>query len=161
MNKRFLVMAILAIPFTMAAQAPIEIGKAENGKYIITADTAVLRKAIEQTLGDATRINNLFIESVNKWHYLMATGTQKNYTKTIAIELMYDINTRTYYAKEGLAHKTCASAGCNQCEPFKENGNIIGCHCKEQGTVSNECNFKTEIKSPFYYQLNRYLKMKK
>jgi hypothetical protein len=161
MNKILLVLAAITIQFSATAQNPIEIGKAQNGTYIITADTSILRKAVEQTLADATKISSMHIESVNKWHYLIATGLQKNYTKTIAIELVYDINTRTYFAKDGLAHKTCASAGCSNCEPFKENGNIIGCHCKEAGTVSNECNFKTETKSAFYYQLTRYLKMKK
>lgn len=144
-----------------AAQTPIEVGKAVNDKYVITADTMVLRKALQSTLADGTVITTMNIESVGKWHYLIGIGTQRTYSKTIAVELQYDISTRSYFAITGLAHKTCASAGCGQCEPFKEKGNIIGCHCKTVGSVSNECNFKTVPNSPFYQQFSRYLKMKK
>jgi hypothetical protein len=161
MNK--VVLLVLSLCFSTLAQSqnPIEVGKVINGTYTITADTLVLRKAIQSTLSDGTVISEMHIESVNKWHYLVAKGTLKNYTKTIAIELTYTINTQTYYATDGLAHKTCASAGCAMCEPFKEKGNIIGCHCKTAGTVSNECNFKTTALSPFYRHLKRYLSMQK
>ncbi len=161
MLKQSILLFFSFCSFTLFAQQSIEVGKALDNQYVITADTTVLRKALQQTLGDGTQISSMHIESVNKWHYLMGTGTQRGYSKTIAVELRYDINTRTYFAVDGLAHKTCASAGCNKCEPFTENGNIIGCRCKEAGTVSNECNFKTVAKSPFYQQLKRYKGMKK
>jgi hypothetical protein len=161
MNKLLLSTLPLLFSLNLYAQKQIEIGKVQNDRYVITADTVLLRKALQSTLGDATEIRDMHIESIQKWHYLVARGIQKNYTKTIAIELFYNISTQTYFAVEGLAHKTCASAGCNECEPFKENGNIIGCHCKSEGSVSNECNFKTVVNSPFHYQLSRYMQMKK
>jgi len=160
MHKFFLAVSIIFIANFCFAQKPIEIGKAMDAKYIITADTAILRKALQQLLADGTIITHIYIESEHKWHYLIGTGRQKNYTKTIAVELTYNIDTRTYFAVDGLAHKTCASAGCGVCEPFKENGNMIGCHCKEAGTVSNECNFKTEIGSKFYKQFVRQMAIK-
>lgn len=161
MIKRLLFLLVFSTSQFLMAQSPIEVGKAANGNYIITADTAILKKALQSTLADATVITEMHIESVGKWHYLIARGVQKTYSKTIAVELSYDINKQTYFAVDGLAHKTCASAGCTNCEPFKEKGNIIGCHCKEVNSVSNECNFKTVTNSPFYYQLGRYIKMKK
>ncbi len=160
-TSNFLFILLLFCSSASIAQTPIEVGKAAGDKYVITADTVILRKALQGALGDGTQITAMHIESVNKWHYLVGTGVQKNYPKTIAVELSYNINTQTYFATEGLAHKTCASAGCDNCEPFKEKGNIIGCHCKTVGSVSNECNFKTVANSPFYKQLARYLKMKK
>lgn len=161
MIKHCLLLLLPFYSFTLIAQQPIEVGKAIDNQYVLTADTVVLRKALQQTLGDGTSIVSMHIESVGKWHYLIGTGTQRGYPKTIAAELTYDINTRTYFAVNGLAHKTCASAGCGSCVPFKENGNIIGCHCKEVGTISNECNFKTVTNSAFYEQLKRYKGMKK
>jgi hypothetical protein len=161
MFKHCLLLLVSFCSLTIVAQQPIEVGKAIDNKYLLTADTVILRKALQQTLGDGTTITTMHIESVGKWHYLIGNGTQRGYSKTIAVELMYDINTRTYFAVAGLAHKTCASAGCASCVPFKENGNIIGCHCKEVGTVSNECNFKTITNSAFYEQLKRYKGMKK
>lgn len=142
------------------AQQKIEIGKAINGVYQITADTTVLRKALQQTLRDGTQIDSMYIESVQQWHYLIGIGQLKGYRKLIAAQLVYDINTRTYYATEGLTHKTCASAGCTNCVPFKENGNIIGCNCKDQASVSNQCTFKTEANSLFYKQLIHYQSLK-
>jgi hypothetical protein len=158
--KKLLLTLLLFPLLNTSAQNAIEIGKAQGGAYVITADTALLRKAINQTLADGTQIQSMHIESINQWHYLIAKGTQRNYFKTIAIELQYNINTRTYFAVEGLGHKTCASAACEACTPFKENGKIIGCRCAEVKSVSNECTFKTEQVSAFYNQLKRYIKMK-
>jgi hypothetical protein len=161
MVRIILVVAIL-FPFICFAQSPpIEIGKSVNGVYLISADSSILFKAIRQTLKDGSVMTEMHIESKNKWHYLVASGTQKNYTKTIAVEIRYEPNNQTFYAIDGLAHKTCASAGCNDCELFKENGNIIGCLCEASGTVSNGCNFKVEPKSIFYYQLKHFLSLKK
>lgn len=142
------------------AQSPIEIGKVENEKFMITADTLRLRKAIESVLNDGTHISSMHIESVNKWHYLIAEGKQSYYNKLIAIELNYNITSRTFWATENLGHKTCASAACYNCAAYKENGNIIGCHCIEQRTLSNECTYKHETKSTFYKQLTHYIKLK-
>lgn len=158
---KYLLYVLLVAAFSANAQNPIPVAKAVNNSYEWLADTAALRKALQQTLGDGTQITSLSVLSQNKWHYLIGSGTQKNYPKLIAIELTYDIMTRTYAVKPGMAHKTCASAGCTTCEPFRENGNIIGCHCKDAGTVSNECNFKTVTNSPFYDQAKRYLKLPK
>jgi hypothetical protein len=161
MIKHILLISLLSFCYCLKAQSPIEVGKAVNNTYVITADTTILRKALQNSLTDGTVIRSMRIESVGKWHYLIGVGIQKNYSKTIAVELSYNINTQTYYAVDGLAHKTCASAGCSDCDLFKEKGNIIGCHCKTENSVSNECNFKTVTQSPFYYQYSRYLKMKK
>ncbi|MES2560075.1 MAG: hypothetical protein V4590_10065 [Bacteroidota bacterium] len=155
MKKHLTVIPFFFFYFFTMAQQPIEIGKVVKEQYVLTTDTALLRKTLQQTLADGTQINSMHIESMNQWHYLIGVGTQRNYSKTIAVELIYSMSTRTFSVKPGMAHKTCASAGCNYCEPFKENGNIIGCHCKQQGTVSNECNFKTIPLSPFYDKLKR------
>jgi hypothetical protein len=158
--KKILFALLLSPIFTIVSAQTIEIGKAQGSSYVITADTSLLRKAIQQTLADGTQIQTMHIESINQWHYLIAKGTQRNYFKTIAIELQYNINTRTYFAADGLGHKTCASAACGACVPFKENGKIVGCHCSEAKSVSNECTFKTEQVSGFYNQMKRYIKMK-
>jgi len=159
--KQLLLALFLSPLFTaIYAQTTIEIGKAQGNTYVITADTMLLRKAIQQTMADGTQIQSMHIESINQWHYLIAKGVQRGYFKTIAIQLQYNINTRTYLAAEGLGHKTCASAACESCSPFKENGQIIGCRCAEVKSVSNECTFKSEQVSAFFNQLKRYIKMK-
>lgn len=160
MKKLLLTLLLSPLLSIVYAQTSIEIGKVEDDEYTITADTALLRKALQQTLADGTVIQSMHIESVNQWHYLIATGTQRNYTKTIAVALQYNINTRTFLAADGMGHKTCASAACETCSPFKENGQIVGCHCQEIKSVSNECTFKTEQSSMFFTQLRRYIKMK-
>lgn len=158
---RFVVFVVFMSAYLQCfAQQKVEIGKAINNQFEITADTAALRKALQQTLRDGTQIDTMFIESVQQWHYLIGKGKLKDYRKLIAVQLVYDINTRTYYAVDGMSHKTCASAGCSNCVPFKENGNIIGCNCKDQSSVSNQCTFKTEPKSLFFKQLVHYLKIK-
>ncbi len=136
-----------------------EIGKATDNSYIITADTALLVKAINRTINDGTVINNLHIESVGAHHYLIAEGTYKNYRKLIALMLIYNITTRTYFAKQNDGYVTCASAACLQCSLFKENGRIIGCKCAEKATISNQCNFTYKPTSAFYQNIIRAKQM--
>lgn len=136
-----------------------EIGKATDNSYIITADTALLVKAINRTINDGTVINNLHIESVGAHHYLIAEGTYKNYSKLIALMLIYNITTRTYFAKQNDGYVTCASAACLQCSLFKENGRIIGCKCAEKATISNQCNFTYKPTSAFYQNIIRAKQM--
>jgi hypothetical protein len=132
------------------AQNKIEIGKASHNQYIITADTTLLKKSMQIALGDASIIERLQIESEGKFHYLVGIGTCKGYAKIMAVALSYDIISRTWYAVKGSGHVTCASAACKDCKPFKENGKIIGCHCTDLGTVSNQCNFTKKEMSLFY-----------
>jgi hypothetical protein len=137
----------------------VEIGKATNNGYIITADTIMLVKAINRTLNDGTIIHNLHIESVGAHHYLVAEGTYKNYSKLIAMVLNYNISTRTYFAIKGNGYVTCASAACLKCSLFKENGRIIGCKCAEKSTISNQCNFTNKPTSAFYLNIVRAKQM--
>ncbi len=146
--------------YTCFAQSKLEIGKAVQSDYLITADTSVLRKSLQATLADGTTINKLFIVSENQFHYLIGEGTYKNYYKMIAVALQYDIVTRTYYAVKGMGHVTCASAACNSCNAFKENGRIIGCQCREKSTISNQCNFTKKELSLFYSTYVRMLSQK-
>lgn len=145
----------------MLAQNKIEIGKANYNQYIITADTALLKKSMQIALGDGSIIERLQIESEGKFHYLVGTGTCKGYAKIMAVSLSYDIASRTWYAAKGNGHVTCASAACKDCKPFKENGQIIGCHCTDFGTVSNHCNFTKKEMSLFYSTYLRLLSQKK
>ena len=149
---------MLGIVFGALAQQ-FEIGKATNNCYIITADTALLVKAINRTLNDGTIIQNLLIESVGANHYLVAEGTYKNYSKLIAMVLTYNISTRTYFASQGNGYVTCASAACLKCSLFKENGRIIGCKCAEKSTISNQCNFTNKPTSAFYLNIIRAKQM--
>ncbi|MCE2787523.1 MAG: hypothetical protein ACK461_05900 [Bacteroidota bacterium] len=131
-------------------QNKIEIGKAKYNQYIITADTTLLKKSMQIALGDGSIIERLQIESEGKFHYLVGTGTCKGYAKIMAVTLSYDIASRTWYAAKGNGYATCSSAACKDCKPFKENGQIIGCHCTDLGTVSNHCNFTKKETSLFY-----------
>ena len=149
---------MLGLVFGAYAQQ-FEIGKATDNSYTITADTALLVKAITRTLNDGTVINNLRIESVGAHHYLIAEGTYKNYSKLIALVLTYNISTRTYFAKQNDGYVTCASAACLQCSLFKENGRIIGCKCAEKATISNQCNFTHKPTSAFYLNIIRAKQM--
>lgn len=161
MKKHLLLFIISLFSLWALAQTPHIVGKAANGTYQLTADTSILRKALEKTLADGTKILSMNIESEGKWHYLVGTGINKGYRKYIAIELEYEMGTRNFVTSETLGHKTCASAGCDSCLLFKENGNIIGCHCTDKKTVSNECNFKKVTPSAFYYELHHYYTIKK
>jgi hypothetical protein len=149
---------VFGIVFGALAQQ-FEIGKATDNGYIITADTIVLVKAINSTLNDGTIIKKLHIESVGAHHYLVAEGTYKNYSKFIAMVLNYNISTRTYYAIKGNGYVTCASAACQKCSLFKENGRIIGCMCAEKSTISNQCNFTNKPTSAFYLNIVRAKQM--
>jgi hypothetical protein len=136
-----------------------EIGKASDKENTITADSLILAKAISRSLGDGTVITTLRIESKNSGHYLIAEGTYKNFKKIAAFELTYNINNRTYYAQKGNKHFTCASAACDSCSIFKENGKIVGCKCAEKSTISNQCNFTRFEESMFYMNLVRAKQM--
>lgn len=149
---------MLGFVFGALAQQ-FEIGKATDNSYIITADTALLVKAINRTLNDGTIIQNLHIESLGAHHYLVAAGTYKNYNKLIAMVLTYNISTRTYFANQGNGYVTCASAACLNCSLFKENGRIIGCKCAEKSTISNQCNFTNKPTSAFYLNIIRAKQM--
>ncbi len=158
--KSLVLVVFLGLIYNVKAQQ-FEIGKATDADYSITADTAILAKAIKRTLGDGTIINSLRIESVGAHHYLVAEGTYKNFSKLIAMHLVYDIGTRTYYAKQDGGYVTCASAACLNCSLFKENGRIIGCKCSEKSTISNQCNFTFKAASTFYLNIIRAKQMVK
>lgn len=131
------------------AQQKVEIGQANNHGNIITADTSVLRKAIQRTLSDGTQIDSMYILSSGAFHYLVARGTQRNLNKTVALQLRYDIMKRVYYAQEGDGYVTCTNAACDSCTLFREKGSIVGCHCAQKYTISNQCNFTRKEQSVF------------
>ncbi|MBP9187173.1 MAG: hypothetical protein KBG11_08765 [Bacteroidia bacterium] len=158
--KSLVLVVFFGLIFNVKAQQ-FEIGKATDAGYSITADTAILAKAIKRTLGDGTIINSLRIESVGAHHYLVAEGTYKIFSKLIAMQLVYNIGTRTYYAKQDGGYVTCASAACLNCSLFKENGKIIGCKCSEKSTISNQCNFTFKATSAFYLNIIRAKQMVK
>lgn len=152
-NLIILVMLLLSPP--LFGQNRIEIGRAIDNQYAISADTTILKKSLQITLADGTQIHQLHIDSEGKNHYLVGTGIYKGYKKIIAVTLNYDIMTRTWYAEKGNGHVTCASAACKDCKLFKENGQVIGCHCTDLGTVSNQCNFTKKELSLFYSNYTR------
>ncbi len=156
---RMLVIVLALLYNTLHAQQ-IEIGKATDNGFIITADTNVLKKAIQNTLHDGTIINELSIHSFGKFHYLIANGTYKQFNKTTGIKLVYDINTRTFFIKQQDGYITCTSAACNNCSLFKESGKIIGCKCAEKSTISNQCNYTNVEESSFYQNYIRAKQMR-
>jgi hypothetical protein len=158
--KKLLVFFMTCAAVQASAQQQIEVGRAVGSTYLITADTLLLTKALQRTLGDGALITKLHIESVNAFHYLVGEGTYKGYYKMIAASLSYDAPTRTWYAR-ALSHVSCSSAACNRCTSFTEGGKIIGCKCVEQATVSNQCNFNRVEASPFFSNLARAIAMKK
>lgn len=160
--KVFFIALLYAVSVgVLKAQNPIEIGKVVNKQYTLTIDTTIARKALESVLNDGTMIRSMHIESINRWHYLIAEGMHAGHAKLIAIELSYNLATQSFWANEDAGHSTCAAASCNQCVPFKENGKIIGCHCIDKQTLSNECTYKYIAKSSFYKQLVHYRSVKK
>jgi hypothetical protein len=161
MKKIYLVTFILFISSFIYAQDKIEIGKTIGNEYLISADTSILRKAMQRTLGDGTQFFEFRIESVNAFHYLIGVGMLKGHYKMMAAQLQYDMKTRSFFAAPLLPHVTCSSAACENCKPFKENGKIIGCKCEEKLTVSNQCNFNLVEQSLFYDNVKRYLEMKR
>ncbi len=136
----------------------VEIGKATDAGDVITADTALLNKAIGKTILGGLQVTGLRIESVGAFHYLVAEGIYRNFSKTAALVLRYDIRTRTYYAFSGDGYVTCTNAACSACSLFKERGKIVGCKCPEKSTISNQCNFTQVAKSSFYLNLTRIRK---
>ena len=149
---------LLFINSTPAQQ--LEIGKATDAGDVLTADTALLNKAINKTIPGGFHVISLRIESVGAFHYLVAEGTYRNFSKTAALVLRYDIRTRTYYAYSGDGYVTCTNAACSACSLFKERGKIVGCKCPEKSTISNQCNFTQAEKSSFYLNLTRMRKSK-
>ena len=146
--------AFIVLSLEVFAQQ-FEIGKANDRGNVLTADTALLIKAITRTLNDGTVIQRLHIESKNSHHYLVAEGMNKAMKKIAAFTLSYNITGRTYFAEKDLGYFTCASAACYTCSIFKEEGKINGCKCAEKATVSNECNFTRVEQSAFYMNIIR------
>lgn len=156
----FLIIASIFIGrFSTAYAQQIEIGKATDEVFIITADTGILKKAIHNMLHDGTTIQELSIQSFAQFHYLVATGTNHQFKKIIAIQLVYDIQTRLFYAQKQGSHVTCTSAACDNCTLFKEAGKIIGCKCAEKSTISNQCNYTNIAQSTFYQHYMRVKQM--
>jgi hypothetical protein len=159
MVKSLLIAALLA-GIGKPVTAQILIGKAEAGRYEITCDTLLLRKALQRTLGDGTTLKDFSIRSEGSYHYLVATGINKGMPKLIAASIQYNIRERAFYTIPGGGQVTCASAACNACTPFTEKGRIIGCHCAETATVSNHCNFTSVMQGTFHQNLQRAISMK-
>lgn len=144
---------------SLAIAQQIEIGKATDDTFIITADTNILKKAIQNTLHDGTIVTDLSIHSFGKFHYLIANGTYQQFKKITGINLVYDIGSRTFYIKPQDGYITCTSAACNNCSLFKELGKIIGCKCAEKSTISNQCNYTNMVESTFYQNYIRAKQM--
>ncbi|TAE87202.1 MAG: hypothetical protein EAY81_04425 [Bacteroidetes bacterium] len=155
----FIIAAILMGKYSSAQAQQIEIGKATDETLIITADTGVLKKAIHNMLHDGTSIQELSIQSFAQFHYLVATGTNQQFKKIVAIQLTYDIQTRLFYAPKQGSYVTCTSAACNNCSLFKESGKIIGCKCAEKSTISNQCNYTNIAQGTFYQHYMRTKQM--
>lgn len=156
-----LVLALLGLATSSAYSQQIEIGIATNQQNDITADTALLHKAISRTIPGGLQVTQFRIESVGAFHYLIAQGTYRGMAKTAAMVLRYNISTRTYYAQQGDGYVTCTSAACLNCSLFKENGRVIGCKCLEKSTISNQCNFTKNETSTFYQNIVRAKMMRK
>jgi hypothetical protein len=139
----------------------IFIGNMHGDVPTITADTSKLSKALRRTLADGTVIQEIFIESAGGFHYLVGAGYKSNYKKIIAVQLGYDIASRTFFVGNKTTHITCASAACENCKTYKENGKIIACHCIEQNSASNHCNFNSKEQSDFFFHLQHFLHTKK
>lgn len=157
----FLVLALLCMALFSAYGQQMEIGIATNQQNNITADTALLHKAISRTIPGGLQVTQLRIESVGAFHYLIAQGTYRGMAKTAAMVLRYNISTRVYYAQQADGYVTCTSAACLNCTMFKENGRVIGCKCEEKSTISNQCNFTKVDTSAFYQNLIRAKMMRK
>lgn len=153
MRNSFLLffMFMITLINTKAHAQQIEIGQATDEAITITADTVILKKAIQNMLHDGTLIQQLSIQSFGKYHYLIAIGSYKQVKKIVGVKLVYDINNRLFYAKKSGGYITCTSAACFECSPFKESGQIIGCKCAEKSTISNQCNY-TNVEEGTFYQ---------
>jgi len=141
------------------AQDPILIGRIDAEETVITIDTSKIAKAMKRTFADGTIVDSMYIESEKGVHYLVGWGWKSGYRKIIAVQLVYNMSTRTFSIVQGMGHVTCASAACNNCKPLKENGIIIACHCVEKQTVSNQCNFTRVAHSLFYNNLSHFYKV--
>ena len=151
----FSLILLCIIHLSNAQTSQFEIGKATNDTNLITADTAIINKAISRTIPGGMQVTQLRIESVGAYHYLIAQGIYRGMAKTAAMVLRYNISTRVYYAQQADGYVTCTSAACLNCTMFKENGRVIGCKCEEKSTISNQCNFTKVDTSAFYQNLLR------
>lgn len=154
------IIAIFCLSQAMA-QDPIVVGKIDAEEPVITIDTAKIAKAMKRTFADGTIVDSMYIESDKGVHYLVGWGWRSGYRKIIAIQLVYNMGSRTFSLIQGMGHVTCASAACNSCKPLKENGIIIACHCLEKQTVSNQCHFTRVPQSMFYTNLSHFYKVDK
>ncbi len=147
---------ITLLVISVNAQSKFEVGRVISNKYVITTDTTILIKALQSTLGDGTSIRQVHIESENTHHYIVGEGIYRGYYKMIAVSLMYDIRSRTYYVIKGSGYVSCSAAACISCKRFTEKGKIIGCKCEEKSTISNQCNFTFKETSTFFGHLKRH-----
>lgn len=158
---------LLMIAFSHFAQAQqakserIPLGFKTDEYIQIKADTSKLARALRRTLADGTVIYHVSIISQSGYHYLVGQGIKMNHKKIIAVQIEYDIATRMFYAVDHLPHYTCSAAACEDCELFLEGGKIIGCHCPEMQTVSNQCTFKHTDMSTFYSHLSQFIRVKR
>lgn len=141
------------------AQDPVLVGRIDAEEAIITIDTSKIAKAMKRTFADGTIVDSMYIDSEKGVHYLVGWGWKSGYRKMIAVQLVYNMSTRSFSIVQGMGHVTCASAACNNCKPLKENGIIIACHCVEKQTVSNQCNFTRVAHSFFYNNLSHFYKV--
>ncbi|MFN4973485.1 MAG: hypothetical protein ACK45I_11430 [Bacteroidota bacterium] len=143
-----------------AKTARIALGFKTDEYIQLTADTAKLAKALRRTLADGTVIYNVSIISQSGNHYLVGQGIKMYHKKIIAVEIEYDIANRTFYAVDHVPHYTCSAAACEDCELFLESGKIIGCHCPEMQTVSNQCTYKHTDISTFFSHLSQFIRVR-
>jgi|GEM_PF-2507270 hypothetical protein len=160
-----LLMAAFALSqFAQAQQAKSEripLGFKTDEYIQITADTSKLARALRRTLADGTTIYHVNIISQSGNHYLVGQGMKMNHKKIVAVQIEYDISTRMFYAVDHLPHYTCSAAACDDCELFLESGKIIGCHCPEMQTVSNQCTFKHTDISTFYSHISQFIRVRR
>jgi hypothetical protein len=151
----------LFFPLSLLAQQPVEIGRINGTITHFSIDTVILLKALKKTCNDGTVLQQVLIESSGSYHYLVGKGIRGEKKRTIAVQLTYQMASRTFWANPELSHITCTAAACDDCEPYKEKGKILGCHCKALSTVSNQCDFDEIKQSSFFRDLTHFLSLKK
>lgn len=155
----FLLVSSFSSSFVLLAQQPIVIAAAKGDVVEIIADTNTIKKAMKRTLADGTIIERVSIVEADNTAYLLGEGRKQTYFKLIAVELKYDMQSRTYTVTPEMQHFTCASAACNDCKPHFEVGKMIACICREQMTASNQCSYGKGDRGLFFQSISHFVRV--
>lgn len=134
----------------------VAIGMLNNNILELTDKSKrALKMAYLRSFVDGRKLDTAYIDLIGNVKYLILVGSKSNVKSKTAISIT--ILNNTVNINTNTEMKTCSNGACEECSFFTENKKIVACKCEQNGSISNNCNFKINDGLFFYTIYNKVM----